>query len=551
MTLSLAAQEAIEKARKKIVDRDANPLLQSLPGWVREYRPHQVEAINAIQDAYSRVPVVVVSAPTGSGKTLIGETVRRMLELPALYICTSKSLQDQFLRDYDYAEVLKGRTNYPTELYPEMFADDDMNHISCDDCEWSMDKGCRWCRAKSSCPYEVQKQRALRSSIAVLNTSYFLAEANHVGRFSDRPLVIADEADELESALMGYVSVEITEGRLRKWRWDPPAKLTVKASWEEWLTLKIAETSKILGRLPEERGDVKVERERRFVEGIRDKMRVVLDGLGTDAWVYTGRAVDDTKGRQGVSFKPARVDFLGKQLLWDHSPRWLLMSATVISSQEMLESLGYYGDYETVEVANTFPVENRKVIVRPVANMAQKNAEASWPKVADACTQIINENPEHRILIHSVSYKLTAYLKEQLGVFKPFEDRDVISYTQASGREPALNRFKASPRAILIGPSLDRGVDLPGDLCRVQVLVKVPYGNIGDRQVNTRLYSRGGKVWYTIQTIRKIVQGCGRAVRSKDDWAKTYVLDSQFKDKLWNEGRGLFPKWFVEAVQWR
>lgn len=547
MTLSLAAQEAIERAHKKIVDRGANPLLKSLPDWVDEYRPHQIDAINRVVDAYTRVPVVVLSAPTGSGKTLIGETVRRIMEVPALYICTSKSLQDQFLRDYDYAEVLKGRANYPTALYPELFGDD-INHVSCDDCEWSISQSCRWCPGKQNCPYEVQKQAALRSPIAVLNTSYFLAESNHIGRFSGRPFVIADEADELESALMGFVSIEITEGRLRKWGWRPPDKLTVTSSWESWLDEKMDSLDNMLRRLPSDSGDVKVNRERRFVADMREKMKVVRNGLDTGAWVYTGRAVDDKKGRQGVSFKPARVDFLGKSLLWDHGKNWLLMSATVISSQEMLESLGYNGDYETIEVANTFPVNNRRVYVRPAANMAQKNAEASWPKIGAALVEIARENPEHRILVHSVSYRLTeflhGYVKSTVG------DRVVLSYGQAGDRESTLAKFKKIERAILIGPSLDRGVDLPGDLCRVQVLVKVPYGNIGDKQIVTRLFSRGGKVWYNVQTIRKMVQSCGRAVRSKDDWAKTYILDSQFKDKLWNEGRGLFPRWFVEAIDW-
>lgn len=552
MTISLAAQEAIERARKKIVDRDANPLLKSLPDWVSEYRPHQTDAMARILDAYTRVPVVVLSAPTGSGKTLLGETVRRMLEVPALYICTSKSLQDQFLRDYDYAEVLKGRANYPTRNYPELFGDD-INHVSCDDCEWSQSKACRWCTVKSDCPYEIQKQRTLRSPIAVLNTSYFLAEANNVGRFSDRPLVIADEADELESALMGYVSIEISEGRLRRWNWQPPEKLTVKESWEEWLVEKIARLSSMYGRLDADNPDVKVQRERKYIANTAEKMKLVLNGLSTDAWVYTGRAVDDKKGRQGVSFKPARVDFLGHEMLWKHSPRWLLMSATVISSQEMLESLGYRGNYETVEVANTFPIENRKIIVRPAANMAAKNAEASWPKVGAALAKIVTENPEHRILVHSVSYKLTEFLVGYLvgGTHGATISRNVYSYQSADGREPALSRFKKTECAVLLGPSLDRGVDLPGDLCRVQVIVKVPYGNIGDKQVVTRLYSRGGKVWYAVQTIRKLVQSSGRAVRSKDDWAKTYILDSQFKDRLWNEGRGLFPRWFVDAIQWK
>ena len=34
--------------------------------------------------------------------------------------------------------------------------------------------------------------------------------------------------------------------------------------------------------------------------------------------------------------------------------------------------------------------------------------------------------------------------------------------------------------------------------------------------------------WYNWQTALRLVQACGRSIRSKDDWAKTYILDSAF-----------------------
>jgi Rad3-related DNA helicase len=34
--------------------------------------------------------------------------------------------------------------------------------------------------------------------------------------------------------------------------------------------------------------------------------------------------------------------------------------------------------------------------------------------------------------------------------------------------------------------------------------------------------------WYYLQTALKLVQAYGRSVRSKEDWAKTYILDAAF-----------------------
>jgi Rad3-related DNA helicase len=42
------------------------------------------------------------------------------------------------------------------------------------------------------------------------------------------------------------------------------------------------------------------------------------------------------------------------------------------------------------------------------------------------------------------------------------------------------------------------------------------------------------------------VQGYGRSVRSKDDWAKTYVLDSAFKPFIM---KNKLPKWYTVAIR--
>src|SRR2546423_12028209 len=51
-----------------------------LPDWFHTFRDHQINAIEEILDAYrSGASVVVLDAPTGSGKTLIAESVRQLL----------------------------------------------------------------------------------------------------------------------------------------------------------------------------------------------------------------------------------------------------------------------------------------------------------------------------------------------------------------------------------------------------------------------------------------------------------------------------------------
>jgi Rad3-related DNA helicase len=110
----------------------------------------------------------------------------------------------------------------------------------------------------------------------------------------------------------------------------------------------------------------------------------------------------------------------------------------------------------------------------------------------------------------------------------------------------ALDRYLSRPGSILFAQSMDRGIDLPGEACRVQVIAKIPFPSLGDRRTAARLYLPGGQDWYTVQTVRSIVQMTGRGVRSADDWATTYIFDAQFRN-LWKQ-RSLFPAYWREAV---
>jgi Rad3-related DNA helicase len=503
-------------------------------------------------DAFERVDVVVLAAPTGSGKTLIGETVGRMLDKNRLYVCSSKILQDQFARDYPYARVLKGRSNYPTQLRPDSFHPDNiMGHVSCEDCTWALneDDSCRWCEEKKVCPYERAKYAALSARVAVLNTSYLLTEANGPGRFSKQKFVIVDEADTLEASLMNHVSIEVSERRLERFKWQPPSRVTVEDSWLEWLHPAIADLRDRASRFPDVFDDVRTAREARYITQLQSKLVALRDGIQSGNWVYTGRgSSDDSRDGRGVSFKPVRVDHIGNDTLWRHSKKWLLMSATIISSDELMSSLGYEGGYETVNVRNTFPVENRRVVYRGSTSMSYSNrANGAWDKVASDISNDLHSHRDSRVLVHTVSYALTEHLYNHLS---RDSDRPILRYTNATGRDWALREYLRNDNAVLLAPSMGRGVDLPDDACRVQMITKVPFPYTKDRQINKRMYSQGGRLWYSVQTIRELVQMCGRAIRSERDWAVTYVYDTQF-ERLHAQNRSLFPDWFREAIIWK
>ena len=100
----------------------------------------------------------------------------------------------------------------------------------------------------------------------------------------------------------------------------------------------------------------------------------------------------------------------------------------------------------------------------------------------------------------------------------------------------------------MLAPSMSRGIDLPDDLCRVQIIAKCPFPALGDKQIASRLHLPGGQLWYTVKTIRDMVQMTGRAVRHDNDWAVTYIMDVNFGKNLWSKWKRLFPAWWAESV---
>lgn len=522
-----------------------------MPEWATELRAHQVDSIaEAVQAFKDGAEVVFIDAPTGSGKTLIGQRIAAELDLNALYICTDKQLQAQFSKDFPYAKVIKGRNNYPTQ-----FGGRD---ITADDCTASgPDDECMWCDGQWSCPYQVAKAQAKQAHMAVLNTSYFLTVANFTGDFTKNELVIVDEADALEDALMSFVEFTVPEYIGRELRLAWPIKGARKPTLIKWLN---ATGDKAINHVRAQADKMEPKAKRRWI-GFADDCKRVAGELQRDVDAAArakaaGEDDDSDTDEHGrwlrdydtktFTLKPVMVSTYGAKNLWKHSKRWLIMSATIISADEMVDSLGIPFDWEVVTVPMTFPVENRPIIAAPIADVTYKNMDRAVAQLAYAIERITEQHPGERVLVHTVSYGLNNKLIDELTI-NGF-GRPIVTYRGAKEREAALQRYLATPGAVMLSPSMERGVDLPGDACRVVVVAKVPFPAMGDKRVSARMHLPGGQQWFNVQAVRDIVQMTGRGVRSATDHATTYILDAQFTKNVYAKNKGLFPRWWRDAV---
>lgn len=548
-------------------------------GWLNSHnekftslRSHQSSAISEILSAYEHTNVVVVEAPTGSGKTVLAEMVRHELRERGLFLATTIQLQQQFGADFRYSAELKGRRNYYTEYA------DPRSGITCDDCNGTppAKSDCKWCEKRGTCPYERAKAAAYKSPVAVLNSAYFLHEANGVdkGIGRSRGFIVVDEADLLERQLLSYVEFSVNEKVLSDFKMTPLQKGVHKKTIVEWLEELAGRVGFWLQTHEPIYGDdspSSITLMRRFKrnEKLDGELSLVLSGDLDDNWVRDNKAGP-------MVLKPIHVKEWATSRLWKHSRKvipgdvenreldsfdsweynddgdivvpgkWMLMSGTIGSVEPFMKLLGKQpGEYEFVQVESTFPIENRPIYLTNAADMSMKGGmeEGGWNTAVTALAHILELHPDERILVHTVSYKLARYLAGGL-----YSDR-VVTYLSSEDKTTSLEKYVGTKDAVLIAASMDRGVDLADELCGVIVVAKLPFPYLGDPQTNARMHSREdglGQTWYEMETGRTLVQMTGRGVRSDTDQCVTYILDMAAGGMI--RKTYTTPRWWREAV---
>ena len=75
---------------------------------------------------------------------------------------------------------------------------------------------------------------------------------------------------------------------------------------------------------------------------------------------------------------------------------------------------------------------------------------------------------------------------------------------------------------------MNEGVDLPGQLCRFQIIYKMPYPDLADKQILMR--ANAEEDWYEYKTALSLIQTYGRGMRYEDDYCTTYLIDSRIME---------------------
>jgi Rad3-related DNA helicase len=507
-------------------------------------RENQGEVISDIYNAIlSGKRFIVIAAPTGAGKSAILYAVARAVnDLDdiehrfdgggSMFTTSQKLLQDQYESDFRDMYVLKGRANY--SCFEPVSEDANCSNGVC-----LFKKNRPGCYER--CPYRLAKQEAIMSPTVITNLAYFIGESNNVNAFGKRRLLVVDEAHTIENGLMSYVECAISESMLK----FCDIKMVVpiydqvheykdfldrleKAAVEKATTLD-AEISK--------NPDIVMESQKKKLDRLTaliNKLNFLKFHKDTCKWI-----ADPDEQKRRVAFKPINVSPFAKSLVFGFADIVILSSAT-ISRSYVRNCLGIE-DFEYFEVPSTFPVENRPIYPINCGKMGFRFINETLPSIVRAVDEIISDFPTKKGIIHATSYKIAQYIKA-----KSKHKNRLIDHNSFNRIEKLQEHMTSVEPTVLLSPSMTEGVDLKGDLSSFQVIVKIPYASLGDKQIKARMQE--DKIWYANLAAVTLMQAYGRSVRSSTDVAVTFVLDSAFKYFV-KSNESLFCNWFREAIR--
>lgn len=252
-------------------------------------------------------------------------------------------------------------------------------------------------------------------------------------------------------------------------------------------------------------------------------------------------APEDKDGETAVMLSCAKEDWMcWRYLLSTPLDQAVLLSATVGGHSAFDESVGmkYASKPSTMDVIpSTFDFKNSPIYISKYAYwMTYEKMNANLPKLAAQISSICRSFKGYKGMIQTGSYKMSYNIIDMM----PLDVRKrVFIYKNSKDKDIILKKFKNSIDGILIGPTLNEGIDLPDDLCRFIIISKMPYPSLADKLVKKKieLFPK----WYASSTASKVIQGIGRGNRNKEDWCITYILDGCFH-RLYEETKEQFPE---------
>jgi Rad3-related DNA helicase len=560
-------------------------ILNSFENLGKSPRGEQVKYVNTILTTFidEGKKKVVLSAPTGAGKSIIGAVVADALHQITESHYTRKCsfilmgtniLANQYFDTFSTVRnflMVKGARNYEcnalsTALETE-YADSCCEYDLRNSKEWDLEQlATKYC---SSCEYSHMKKARHSANQLITNYSYYFIDRLFAKVLAARTITIWDEAHTVNDVFAEHCAIFISEKRLDGFIAEigEHLKLGDLDLFNNFKKMKVAVKT---GKITEKNYLTYIEELHALYTSVKDGLKEQQSYLlSSDLKGYTklgklSKKYADLACKIGdllayqyehifeynetlkeISIKPIFVGDMFSQL--EHSEYQLFMSATV-SKELIIQQLALNAnEVGFVKLPSTFPVENKKVVFFNLEklNYTTMKEDKVRKRISNACKKLVNRHLE----LDENGIILTPSFDVAEMVFEKISETDAKIFHHERGTQLAdiVEKFKKSKvPSVLISPSMFEGLSLDDDLSRYQIIVKCPYASLGEKRV--KYIAEKHPDIYQLQAILKIIQGSGRSVRSADDRAITYCLDSMLS-YLWKNKLNVWTDEFSVSYQ--
>lgn len=546
-------------------------------------RPQQTAVIDAIHENWNKYKYFGLSLPTGVGKTYIATAIADSVQ--NAYILTSTlQLQTQYEKSWTALVNLKGRGNYTCNLNENFTVD-------AAPCTAQPDLA-KTCKQENICSYYNQKKRALASQSMITNPVYMLY-STHCGFAKEetdwvkRSVLIIDEAHNLENHLVSFAESDVDPNSYYENYGVDTSKyqFTGKPELDYPMIVEIKEilenkAKELANKLAEEfptQGEMFGHQAKEWARGFSGKVAERVAKLNAKIYALD-KAIQPLKiffnthndaeelvrrwiiskypDKNVLKLAPIYGDFLFQIYFGALADKFVFLSATLGSKREFCKEIGVKDDEcFFVETDSPFKADKSPVIVMPSIKLSKDHYEKNVTKIGGIIDGILDIHGGQRGIIHCVTYDLQTQIYNRVSKSNQSRllcrDMDPLSGKPTVGKFPKRYKNEELLRlhedggkesgSVLLSPSMMEGVDLHDDLSDFQVIIKLPWANLGD--VRVKIKSTIDGAWYSNKMWLNILQASGRSTRHEEDSSVTYILDENFQ-YFYNQWKHKLPDWF-------
>ena len=544
------------------------------------FKPREIqkEIIQGIEEKIkSGYKTIILSAPTGVGKSLIAATLARYFG-SSFIVTASKQLQDQYSKDLKFLMPVKGKSNFAClKLMDQesMLKSDTKSAIQkgltcekglCEEttmkngkkvkesCQFKPKLGEPHDDTKDSCYYYEQKYRALTSPHSIWNyAAYFqLMKFNRkaYAEYVSKPIAIFDEAHKVEDQIIQFIGVDIYNAYLSECHIDEkPYDLTEMNMVAKLLDDMARSYSEQIKELLDSRAFI-LNPDYALLAKLESRYEKMANAhaeifLNKNNFVVNDPFNDERGNFRSVSVKPLDISKYVKTFF--DIENQVFMSAT-IDKDSFCENTGL--DPSKVGFVDTprspFPPDRRRINFLNTKKLSYSSSKDDELVVIKKIDEIMSQHSTERGLILTSSEKRCIDIRNNLS--EKNRQRIRICHSRNENgmtQDEVLQEHSFDEDGVLLSSSLWEGVDLKDDLSRFQIIAKVPYPNLSEKRTKDKM--KKFPLWYKSQTLTKLLQGFGRSIRSEDDWAVTYVLDSAASDLLL-QSKFMIPRAYQDVL---